>query len=67
MAHRKVETILKELKQIERSIVKTSPMADKWDWIIRRRNELLIELKQAEVPLDQEPAIGWKYLSNIKR
>lgn len=40
-----------DLRDCNRAIAMAMPSDPEWDWIVRRRNELLIEREQAENPV----------------
>lgn len=53
----------RDLEDCNKAIIMANPIDKEWDWLIRRRNELSIELAQAENPVHlQHCDIGWIYL-----
>ncbi len=54
--------IEQDIEDCNRAIAQTSPSDKEWNWLVRRRHELLIELRHAEVPVHKEPAVQWIYL-----
>lgn len=51
-----------DLEWCTKAILQTHPCDDMWNRLVKTRNELLIELKQSEFPVDKEPEVKWIYL-----